>query len=217
MAWLSYLGGAKRARRNLWAAGEHGRVIYRSTCPRPSFYLAWACTSTSPLRDLVSPLRLVHPICFSFALPSSVPFPPRRASPLRASTPLTAILSFLPSFLPSLALRPRAIRGLEQCRLLPEGGERGNRNAEPASLSRRNCTPLRGSAPASFYLMQTVSVLYRRSFGQRGVSRVWFTLIASCGHWGRGGRGDILVFTMGIFKEEGRGGVWSSRKMSRVE
>lgn len=61
---------------------------------------------------------------------------------------------------------------------------------------------------SSFYLMQTVSVLYRRSFGQRGrVScLVYFGCVSLVAlEWTPGGEGraggDILVFTMRRFKE----------------
>lgn len=182
-----------------------GWDIYISTCPRPSFYLAWACTSTSPLRDLGSlPLRLV--VTPSFLFPSSVPFLPRRSSlraPSLRSSP--SFPSSLPPSFPSFALRPRAIRGLEQWVGYYWGETR--RTTSSPSLCRHatvqcSCT-LRFISCKPFI----PPVLYRLPFGQReGVSRVWFTLVyvvLSSGHrW----MGDILVFTKGVLRELGEGG-----------
>lgn len=186
-----------------------GWDIYISTCPRPSFYLAWACTSTSPLRDLGSlPLRLV--VTPPFLFPSSVPFLPRRSS-LRAPS-LRSFPSFPPSlpssFLSFLRFTPTRDKGPRTMGGLLLGGKHAGLPAH------RPCVATQLYSAPSSCTLRFISckpfippVLYRLPFGQReGVSRVWFTLVyvvLSSGHrW----MGDILVFTEGVLRELGEGG-----------
>lgn len=123
-----------------------GWDIYISTCPRPSFYLAWACTSTSPLRDLGSlPLRLV--VILPFLFPSSVPFLPRRSSlhaPSLWSSP-SFPPSLPPSFLSFLRFTPTRDKGPRTMGGLLLGGNTQDYQLT-VPVSPRNCTVLRALA-----------------------------------------------------------------------
>lgn len=197
-----------------------GWDIYISTCPRPSFYLAWACTSTSPLRDLGSlPLRLV--VTPPFLFPSSVPFLPRRSS-LRAPS-----LRFSPSFssslppsFPSFALRPRAIRGLEQWVGYYWGETR--RTTSSPSLCRHATVQCSELLHSPFYFMQTVHTagfISSSLRSERGcLSCLVYFGLRRAFEW-TPVDGWYSCFYGGSFKRVGGGreAVWSSRKMSRVE
>lgn len=196
-----------------------GWDIYISTCPRPSFYLAWACTSTSPLRDLGSlPLRLV--VILPFLFPSSVPFLPRRSSlhaPSLWSSP-SFPPSLPPSFLSFLRFTPTRDKGPRTMGGLLLGGNTQDYQLT-VPVSPRNCTVLLHSP---FYFMQTVHTagfISSSLRSERGcLSCLVYFGLRRAFEW-TPVDGWYSCFYEGSFKRVGGGreAVWSSRKMSRVE